>query len=201
MWVPNNRGYHDDNYGNHDDTGQNKRDYVTGVGNGDGYFDNDRGYYDDNYGNHANNQQNKRDFVTGEENGDGYYKNDYIKSRSYYDKQYSYYYNYYYNYYNNEQKTTKKNIKANKQTTNHQKLTKHKITFSSAVSDDIYQIWSFFSKYGHLRKMVSSDSGFYGSGVSKMSLGPGEEGTISLVMSLYYPYRDHAGEYVGQYYR
>jgi hypothetical protein len=102
----------------------------------------------------------------------------------------------------NNYKNNKKNKKANsrKPFRNFEKSPNNEIAFSSAVSNDIKEIWKSFEKYGHLQNMVVKDTGFHGSGVSRMILRPGEEGTITLVMAWHYPFRDHAGETVGQYY-
>lgn len=155
------------------------------VANNNGHHNNnDNGYYD-------RKQRNKRSSnMAHYSNGGLNYKPDGL---TYANNDKSYYYNNYYRYFNKESRTT--NTKQQK------KPNTHKITFSSTVSDDIDLIWKFFAKYGHLRNVTFKESGIHGSAAGKISLGPGEEGTITLVMSWFYPYRDHAGEYVGQYYR
>ncbi|XP_031550637.1 uncharacterized protein LOC116288065 [Actinia tenebrosa] len=104
---------------------------------------------------------------------------------------------------NNKDEYESENIQKKKLNTKKSKKGKtniEDITFSSAVSNDINDIWKHFEKYGHLHNMVVKDTGFHGSGVGRMILRPGEEATITLVMAWYYPFRDHAGEIVGQYY-
>jgi len=195
MWVPSN----DSNY---DDTTPIKEHYVNKESIRGYYADGSFETTSDEINTHHQNDNNgyynndiKRGYVAKEEYSNRYHSNDkpgYFQNK----------YNYYYSYYNNGGQITRRDIKANRQSSKHNKRAiNQKVSFSSAVSDDINQIWKSFSKYGHLRNMVFKEYGFHGSGVSKMSLGPGEQGTISLVMSWYYPYRDHAGDYVGQYYR
>lgn len=188
MWVPSNHGNYDSSdSSNLDDTRPSTGRFVAGKESKEG--DKRRGEYV---------TRDKISNIYYDNRNNGYHDNDkneyqrYLKSNNYYN----------YNYYNNVEPIARRDIERNKKTPKHNKQTnQQKVTFTSAVSDDINLIWKSFSKYGHLRNVELKEYGFYGSGVSKMSLGPGEEGTISLVMSWYYPYRDHAGEYVGQYYR
>ncbi|EDO30411.1 predicted protein [Nematostella vectensis] len=70
---------------------------------------------------------------------------------------------------------------------------------SFGVSDDFTSLWSLFKDTGQLDARHSY--GIHGSGVVTKALGPRQNGTLSLVMAWYYPFRDHSGELVGSYYR
>ncbi|XP_032237936.2 uncharacterized protein LOC5512607 isoform X1 [Nematostella vectensis] len=69
---------------------------------------------------------------------------------------------------------------------------------SFGVSDDFTSLWSLFKDTGQLDARHSY--GIHGSGVVTKTLGPRQNGTLSLVMAWYYPFRDHSGELVGSYY-
>ncbi|KAK3739472.1 hypothetical protein QZH41_020504 [Actinostola sp. cb2023] len=168
---------------------------IMWVPNDYGNHDNDK-----NNGNHDYNERHKRNYDVIQEQNGGHF--DYYQYAPNNNNNNYYYYS---KGTTNIKRVTKNNTKFSYQkqrSIHHSRTNKRKrLTFTSAVSDDVNLIWKSFLKDGHLKNIVVKDTGFHGSGVGRISLGPGEEGTISLVMSWYYPYRDHAGEYVGQYYR
>ncbi|PFX33506.1 hypothetical protein AWC38_SpisGene1570 [Stylophora pistillata] len=68
-----------------------------------------------------------------------------------------------------------------------------------AVTDDFRSVWEAFESSGKLRKRIDS-SGFHGTIAVKARLPSGISETLTFILAWYYPYRDHSGQSVGQYY-
>lgn len=68
------------------------------------------------------------------------------------------------------------------------------------VTDDFRSVWEAFESSGKLRKRIDS-FGFHGTIAVGARLPSGISETLTFVLAWYYPYRDHSGKSVGQYYR
>lgn len=65
---------------------------------------------------------------------------------------------------------------------------------SFMVSNSFHQIWKQFSKHGHLLSTKKSfGSGFYGAACVNITVKPGEENTLTMVLGWFYPNRDFTG--------
>lgn len=65
---------------------------------------------------------------------------------------------------------------------------------SFMVSDSFSQIWKQFSTHGNLLSTVESfGDGFHGAASVNVTVGPGDEKTLTMVLGWYYPNRDFTG--------
>lgn len=65
---------------------------------------------------------------------------------------------------------------------------------SFMVSDSFGQIWKQFSTHGYLQSTAKSfDGGFHGATAINVTVGPGDEETLTMVLGWYYPNRDFTG--------
>lgn len=72
---------------------------------------------------------------------------------------------------------------------------------SFMVSDSFGQIWKQFSTHGYLQSTAKSfGGGFHGATAINVTVGPGDEETLTMVLGWYYPNRDFTVEIVGNYY-
>ncbi|XP_020625895.1 uncharacterized protein LOC110063277 isoform X1 [Orbicella faveolata] len=72
---------------------------------------------------------------------------------------------------------------------------------SFMVSNGFRQIWKQFSQHGYLRSTEKSfGAGFHGAASVNITVRPGKENTLTMVLGWFYPNRDFTVENVGNYY-
>ena len=65
---------------------------------------------------------------------------------------------------------------------------------SFMVSNSFEQIWKQFEEYGYLVSSSKSfESGFHGAAAVNVTVGPGEEKVLKIVLGWFYPNRDFTG--------
>ena len=65
---------------------------------------------------------------------------------------------------------------------------------SFMVSDSFEQIWQQFDEHGYLLSShISFGNGFHGAAAANLTVGPGEEKVLTMVLGWFYPNRDFTG--------
>ena len=73
-------------------------------------------------------------------------------------------------------------------------LTDEKTNSSFIVSNSFEQIWDQFEKYGFLApSLKSSTGGFYGAATVNVTVMPGKEEVLTMILGWFYPNRDFTG--------
>ena len=73
-------------------------------------------------------------------------------------------------------------------------LTDEKTNSSFIVSNSFEEIWDQFEKYGYLvPSLKSSTSGFYGVAAVNVTVMPGKEEVLTMILGWFYPNRDFTG--------